>query len=51
MHSVAGSNTIGGEMPESHRLHNRAVVIAKEKGVDLFSARKMAETEAATAAR
>ena len=38
-------------MPESHRLHNRAVVIAKEKGVDLFSARKMAETEAATAAR
>ena len=51
MHSVAGSSTIGGEMPESHRLHNRAVVIAKEKGVDLFSARKMAETEAATAAR
>ena len=51
MHSVAGSNTIGGEMPESYRLHNRAVVIAKEKGVDLFSARKMAETEAATAAR
>ena len=51
MHSTAGASTIGAEAPESHRLHARAVALMSERKVDLFTARKMAETEAATAAR
>mgnify|MGYP000852018624 FL=1 len=51
MHGTAGAATVGAEAPESHRLHNRAVAIMGERKVDLFTARKIAETEAATAAR
>ncbi len=51
MHGTAGAATVGAEAPESHRLHARAVTIMGERKVDLFTARKIAETEAATAAR